>query len=59
MEKIQESGARALNCIYNENQSTYEELLVKFKLPSVKIRRMRTIAICLYMHILMSDLKAH
>jgi hypothetical protein len=59
MEKIQESGARALNCIYNENQSTYEELLVKFKLPSVKIRRIRTIAICLYMHILMSDLKAH
>jgi hypothetical protein len=59
MQKIQESAARALNCIYNENHSTYEELLVRLKLPSLKIRRIRTIAICLYMHILMSDLKAH
>jgi hypothetical protein len=59
MEKIHESAARALTYIYNENHSTYEELLAKLKLPSLKIRRIRTIAICLYMHILMSDLKAH
>ena len=42
MEKIQE---RALQFIYNENHSTYEELLAKSKLPSIKIRRIRTIAI--------------
>jgi hypothetical protein len=40
MEKIQE---RALKFIYNENHSTYEELLAKSKLLSLKIRR--TIAI--------------
>ena len=39
MEKIQE---RALKFIYNENHSTYEELLAKSKLPSLKIRRIRT-----------------
>jgi hypothetical protein len=42
MEKIQE---RALKFIYNEKHSTYEELLAKSKLPSLKIRRIRTIAI--------------
>ena len=42
MEKIQE---RALKFIYNENHSTYEELLAKSKLPSLKIRRIHTIAI--------------
>jgi hypothetical protein len=42
MEKIQE---RALKFIYNENHSTYEEILAKSKLPSLKIRRIRTIAI--------------
>ena len=42
MEKIQ---AKALKFIYNENHSTYEELLAKSKLPSLKIRRIRTIAI--------------
>jgi hypothetical protein len=42
MGKIQE---RALKFIYNENHSTYEELLAKSKLPSLKIRRIRTIAI--------------
>ena len=42
MEKIQE---RALKFIYNENHSTYEKLLAKSKLPSLKIRRIRTIAI--------------
>ena len=42
MEKIQE---RALKFIYRENHSTYEELLAKSKLPSLQIRRIRTIAI--------------
>jgi hypothetical protein len=36
MVKIQ---GRALKFIYNENHSTYEELLAKSKLPSLKIRR--------------------
>ena len=40
MEKIQE---RALK--FNENHSTYEELLAKSKLPSLKFRRIRKIAI--------------
>ena len=34
-----------LKFIYNENHTTYEELLAKSKLPSIKIRRIRTIAI--------------
>jgi hypothetical protein len=42
MEKIQE---RALKFIYSENHSTYEELLAKSKLPSLKIRRIPTTAI--------------
>jgi hypothetical protein len=42
MEKIQE---RALKFIYNENHSTYQELLAKSQLPSLKIRHIRTIAI--------------
>jgi hypothetical protein len=42
MEKIKE---RALKFIYSENHSTYGELLAKWKLPSLKIRRMRIIAI--------------
>ena len=39
------NSKRALKFIYNENHSTYEELLAKSKLSSLKIRRMRTIAI--------------
>jgi CRISPR/Cas system-associated endoribonuclease Cas2 len=42
MEKIQE---RALKFIYEDQNSTYEELLEKSKLPSLKVRRIRTIAI--------------
>ena len=42
MEIIQE---RALKFIYNENHSTYEELLAKSKLPSLKIRRIETFKI--------------
>jgi hypothetical protein len=42
MEKIQE---RALRFIYEDYNSSYEDLLQKYKLPSLKIRRIRTIAI--------------
>jgi hypothetical protein len=42
MEKIQE---RALKFIYEDQNSTYEELLEKSKLPSLKVRRIRIIAI--------------
>ena len=42
LEKIQE---RALRFIYDDFVSTYEELLIKAKVPSLKIRRMRTMAI--------------
>jgi hypothetical protein len=42
MEKIQE---RALRFIYEDYDSSDEDLLQKSKLPSLKIRRIRTIAI--------------
>jgi hypothetical protein len=42
IEKIQE---RALRFIYNESDSSYETLLQNSKLPSLKTRRMRTIAL--------------
>jgi hypothetical protein len=42
MEKIQ---FRALKFIYDDTDSRYEELLTKSKLPTLKIRRIRTIAI--------------
>jgi apolipoprotein N-acyltransferase len=42
MEKVQ---FRALKFIYDDTDSTYEELLAKSKLPTLKIRRIRTIAI--------------
>jgi hypothetical protein len=38
LEKIQE---RALQFIYDDFVSSYDELLVKAKIPSLKIRRMR------------------
>jgi hypothetical protein len=42
MEKIQE---RALRFIHEDYDSSDEDLLQKSKLPSLKIRRIRTIAI--------------
>jgi hypothetical protein len=42
MEKIQE---RALRFIYEDYNISYENLLEKSKLPSLKIRRLKTIAI--------------
>jgi len=42
MEKIQE---RALKFIYDDHESSYEALLTKSKLPSLKIRRIRYIAL--------------
>ena len=42
IEKIQE---RALRFIYSEYSSSYESLLIKFQLPSLKVRRLRTIAL--------------
>jgi hypothetical protein len=42
IEKIQE---RALRFIYNDSNSTYENLLIVSKLPTLKVRRLRTMAI--------------
>ena len=41
MEKIQE---RALRFIYNDYVLNYEELLEKSKMPSLKVRRLKSIA---------------
>jgi hypothetical protein len=45
IEKIQE---RALRFIYNDYNSTYENLLIFSKLPTLKVRRLRTMAIEVY-----------
>jgi hypothetical protein len=45
IEKIQE---RALRFIYNYYNSTYENLLIVSKLPTLKVRRLRTMAIEVY-----------
>ena len=46
MEKIQE---RALRFIYDDYVSTYDDLLNKSKLPSLKIRRLRSIILETFM----------
>jgi hypothetical protein len=43
--KIQE---RALRFIYNDYNSTYENLLIVSKLPTLKVKRLRTMAIEVY-----------
>ena len=45
IEKIQE---RALRFIYNDYSSSYHELLTMSGLPSLKVRRMRTLALEVY-----------
>jgi hypothetical protein len=45
IEKIQE---RVLRFIYNDYNSTYENLLIVSKLPTLKVRRLRTMAIEVY-----------
>ena len=45
VEKIQE---RALRCIYADFSASYDDLLSKSKLPSLKVRRMRSLAIEVY-----------
>ena len=42
IEKIQE---RALRFIYSDYNSSYESLLVKYQLPSLKVRRLKSIAL--------------
>ena len=42
IEKIQE---RALRFIYRDYDSSYESLLLKSQLPSLKVRRLRAIAL--------------
>ena len=42
IEKIQE---RALRFIYSDYSTSYESLLIKSQLPSLKVRRLRTIAL--------------
>ena len=42
LEKVQE---RALRFVYEDHTSSYEDLLIKAKMPSLQIRRLRTMAI--------------
>jgi hypothetical protein len=44
-EKVQE---RALRFVYEDYNSSYEEILQKAKVPSLQIRRMRTMALETY-----------
>jgi hypothetical protein len=39
---------RALRFIYNDYNSTYENLLIVSKLPTLKVRKLRTMAIEVY-----------
>ena len=43
--KLEIIQAKALRFIYEDYESTYDELLEKAKVPSLKVRRMRTMAI--------------
>ena len=45
LEKVQE---RALRFVYEDYNSSYEEILQKAKVPSLQIRRMRTMALKTY-----------
>ena len=43
--KIEKIHERALRFIYSDYSSSYESLLIKSQLPSLKVRRMRTIVL--------------
>jgi hypothetical protein len=45
LKKLQKIQERALRFIYEDYENTYANLLKKSKLPSLKIRRLRTIAV--------------
>ena len=40
--KLEKLNERAMRCIFNDNISTYDELLVKANMPSLQNRRMHT-----------------
>ena len=46
--KIEKNQERALRFIYEDYSSSYEDLLKKSRLPTLKIRRLRTMAIEVY-----------
>ena len=46
--KIENIQERALRFIYNDYNSTYENLLIVSKLPTLKVRRLRIMAIEVY-----------
>jgi hypothetical protein len=43
--KIEQIQERALRFIYNDYNSTYENLLIVSKLPTLKVRRLRTMVV--------------
>ena len=46
--KVEQIQERALSFIYEDYSARYDELLSKSKLPSLKVRRMRSLAIEVY-----------
>ena len=47
LERVQERGLRA---VFNDKQSSHQQLLVKAKLPSLYNRRLQDICICILMY---------
>ena len=45
IQKLENVQKRALRFVYDDHTSTYEELLLKAKIPSLHIQRLRTMAI--------------
>ena len=45
IEKIQERALRSLRFIYRDYDSNFESMLIKSHLPSLKVRRLRAIAL--------------
>lgn len=46
--KLEKLNKRAMRCIFNDNISTYEELLAKANMPSLQNRRIQDMCILIY-----------
>ena len=46
--KLEKLNERAMRCIFNDNISTFDELLVKANMPSLQNRRIQDMCILIY-----------